>query len=71
MSNYRVLVRDWDFKELTSLDFLSYDDAIEKFRFLIDCTLVFKLNVRVINLFKGKRCVKLFENQKPYYYGKC
>lgn len=43
---------------------LSYSQALDKFRFIVDCALEFEdLGVEVVNIFLGKRCIKMFVNR--------
>lgn len=52
----------------TMYENLSYQEACDKFKYFVSCCLEFpELNVRCINIFKGKKSIKLFQN---YGYGK-
>ena len=41
---------------------LTYYSAVDLFKFYVDAVLEFNLEVRCINIFSGKRCIKLFQN---------
>lgn len=57
----RVLFNDLKRTEsLESFDHLS--DAIEQFVYYVRAVLEFDLNVRVVNIFKGKKSIKMFQN---------
>lgn len=57
----RVLFNDLNRTEsLESFDHLS--DAIEQFIYYVRAVLEFNLNVRVVNIFKGKKSIKMFQN---------
>lgn len=61
-TNYKVRVLFDDFKEKI-VDGLTYQEALDKFRFYIDCVLQFSMNdVRCVNLMNGKGTIKMFEN---------
>lgn len=58
---YRVRVLHNNYKE-TIHDGLNYVEALDQFKFYCDATLEFNLDVRCINLFNGKKCIKMLSN---------
>lgn len=42
--------------------FDSYSDAKDRFVFYVHCCLEFDLNVRCVNIFRNKKCIKYFQN---------
>lgn len=64
VSTYRVRVlHSYPYMKDTIFDNLSYQEACERFMFYVACCLEFpELNVRCVNIFKGKKCFKYFCN---------
>lgn len=61
---YRVRVlHSYPYLKDTMFENLTYQEACEKFKFFVACCLEFpELHVRCVNIFKGKKCIKLFSN---------
>lgn len=58
----RVLLGAPYFKEEV-FENLSYQDAVEKFKFYVSVCLEFsEFSVRCVNIIKGKKSIKLFQN---------
>lgn len=43
-------------------DGLTYSEACEHFVFYVRCALELNVHIRVVNIFLGKKCIKMFVN---------